>query len=55
MVYGEDLVWLNGGSGSFAHFVWGHIAQQDRPELGPANNAIPMQPPYCHSIGVQVS
>jgi len=39
MVHGEDLVRLNGGSGSSAHFVWGHRAQQDRPELGPANKA----------------
>ena len=41
MVHGEDLDRLNGGSGSSVHFVWGHRTQQDRPEQGPANNAIP--------------
>src|SRR6218665_2712842 len=46
MVHGEDLDWLNGGRGSSVHFVWGHRTQQDRPEQGPANNAIPMQPSY---------
>jgi len=30
--YGEDLVQLNGGSGSSKHLVWGHRAQQDRSE-----------------------
>src|SRR6218665_2056565 len=45
MVQGEDLVRLNGGSGSSEHFVWGHRAQQDRPELGRsyAQQATPYQ------------
>ena len=42
----EDLVQLNGGSGSTGHLVWGYRAQQDRPEQGPANSAIPMKPSY---------
>src|SRR6218665_2331985 len=46
MVHGEDLDRLNGGRGSSVHFVWGHRTQQDRPEQGPANNAIAMQPSY---------
>src|SRR6218665_1190005 len=46
MVHGEDLDRRNGGSESSVHFVWGHRPQQDRPEQGPANNAIPMQPSY---------
>src|SRR6218665_106882 len=28
----DDLVQLNGWSGSSEHLVWGHIAQQDRSE-----------------------
>jgi len=46
MVHGEDLDRLNGGSESSVHFVRGHRTQQDRPEQGPANNAIPAQPSY---------
>src|SRR6218665_547407 len=46
MVHGEDLDRRNGGSESSVHLVWGHRTQQDRPEQGPANNAIPMQPSY---------
>src|SRR6218665_2364473 len=46
MVHGEDLDRLNGGSESSVHFVWGRRTQQDRPEQGSANNAIPMQPSY---------
>src|SRR6218665_1092645 len=49
MVHGEDLDRRNGGSESSVHFVWGHRTQQDRPEQGPANNAIPMQPSYIGS------
>src|SRR6218665_2901922 len=44
--HGEDLVQLNGGSGSSKNLVWGHRAQQNRSEQDPANNAIPMQPSY---------
>src|SRR6218665_3493419 len=43
-LHGEDLDRQNGGSESSVHFVWGHKTQQDRPEQGPANNAIPIQP-----------
>ena len=43
---GEDLVQLNGGSGSSEHIVWGHRAQPDWSEQGPANNAIPIPPSY---------
>jgi len=41
MAHGEDLDWLNRGSESSVHFVWGRRTQQDRQEQGPANNAIP--------------
>src|SRR6218665_594625 len=47
MVHGEDLDRRKGGSESSVHFVWGHRTQQDRPEQGPANNAIPMPIHAC--------
>ena len=53
MVHGEDLDRLYGGRGSSVHFVWGHRTQQDRPEQGPANNAIPMQPSYILFVAEQ--
>ena len=46
MEHGEDLVQLNGGSGSFEHLVWGHRARQHKIDRNKAQQAAPDQSSY---------